>query len=166
MICFFVMLFVFKQKTAYELRMSDWSSDVCSSDLRLGSNSLIDLVVFGRATGKRIAETVKPNTPHDPLPKGSEELALGRLDHFRNADGKSPTADIRVEMQKTIQRHAEVFRNDELLGEGVTEIAKVYQRMQDVHVTDRSLIWNTDLVETLELDNVIAKAVATMNAAE
>src|SRR3546814_16934222 len=105
-----------------------------------------------------------PTTPHDPLPKGSEELALGRLDHFRNADGKSPTADIRVEMQKTMQRHAAVFRNDELLGEGVTEIAKVYQRMQDVHVTDRSLIWNTDLVETLELDNLIAQAVATMNA--
>src|SRR3546814_1309810 len=80
---------------------------------------------------RSIAETVKPNTPHDPLPKGSEELALGRLDHFRNADGKSPTADIRVEMQKTMQRHAAVFRNDELLGEGVTEIAKVYQRMQD-----------------------------------
>src|SRR3546814_17778340 len=79
---------------------------------------------------RSIAETVKPNTPHDPLPKGSEELALGRLDHFRNADGKSPTADIRVEMQKTMQRHAAVFRNDELLGEGVTEIAKVYQRMQ------------------------------------
>src|SRR3546814_18485120 len=71
---------------------------------------------------RSIAETVKPNTPHDPLPKGSEELALGRLDHFRNADGKSPTADIRVEMQKTMQRHAAVFRNDELLGEGVTEI--------------------------------------------
>src|SRR3546814_18717129 len=86
-----------------------------------------------------------PTTPHDPLPKGSEELALGRLDHFRNADGKSPTADIRVEMQKTMQRHAAVFRNDELLGEGVTEIAKVYQRMQEVHVTDRSLNWNTAL---------------------
>ncbi|MCM8730873.1 succinate dehydrogenase flavoprotein subunit [Hephaestia sp. GCM10023244] len=132
---------------------------------RLGSNSLIDLVVFGRATGKRIAEIVKPNTPHAPLPEGSERLALDRLDHFRNANGTSPTAEIRVEMQKTMQRHAAVFRNDELLGEGVTEIAKVYQRMQDVHVTDRSLIWNTDLVETLELDNLIAQAVATMNSA-
>src|SRR3546814_3821982 len=69
-------------------------------------------------------------------------------------------------MQKTMQRHAAVFRNDELLGEGVTEIAKVYQRMQDVHVTDRSLIWNTDLVETLELDNLIAQAVATMRSEE
>ncbi|HVI97640.1 MAG TPA: succinate dehydrogenase flavoprotein subunit [Sphingomonas sp.] len=132
---------------------------------RLGSNSLIDLVVFGRATGKRIAETVKPNTPHNPLPKASEELALGRLDHFRNANGGSPTADVRVEMQKTMQKHAAVFRNDELLGEGVEAIAKVYQRMQDVHVTDRSLIWNTDLVETLELDNLIAQAVVTMNSA-
>src|SRR3546814_4535857 len=160
MICFFVMLFVFKQKTAYELRMSDWSSDVCSSDLRLGSNSLIDLVVFGRATGKRIAETVKPNTPHDPLPTGSEELALGRLDHFRTADGKSPTADIGVEMPKTMQRHAAVFRNDELLGEGVTVIATVYHRMQDVHVTDRSLIWNTDLVGPIELANLMEQQVA------
>ncbi len=132
---------------------------------RLGSNSLIDLVVFGRATGKRIAETVKPNTPHNPLPKASEELALGRLDHFRNANGGSPTADVRVAMQKTMQKHAAVFRNDELLGEGVTAIADVYKRMEDVHVTDRSLIWNTDLVETLELDNLIAQAVVTMNAA-
>jgi succinate dehydrogenase / fumarate reductase flavoprotein subunit len=132
---------------------------------RLGSNSLIDLVVFGRATGKRIAEIVKPDTPHDPLPKGSEELALGRLDHFRQANGGSPTAEVRVQMQKTMQKHAAVFRNDELLAEGVTAIADVYKRMGDIHVTDRSLIWNTDLVETLELDNLIAQAVATMNAA-
>src|SRR3546814_4125589 len=106
-----------------------------------------------------------PTTPHDPLPKGSEELALGRLDHFRNADGKSPTADIRVEMQKTMQRHAAVFRNDELLGEGVTEIAKVYQRMQDVHVTDRSLIWNRSEEHTSELQSLmrISYAVFCLN---
>ncbi|MGN6277546.1 MAG: FAD-binding protein, partial [Sphingomonas sp.] len=132
---------------------------------RLGSNSLIDLVVFGRATGLRIAETVTPNMAHNPLPKGSEEMALGRLDHFRNANGGSPTADVRVEMQKTMQKHCAVFRNDELLAEGKDQIAKTYARMQDLHVTDRSLIWNTDLVETLELDNLIAQAVVTMDSA-
>jgi succinate dehydrogenase / fumarate reductase flavoprotein subunit len=132
---------------------------------RLGSNSLIDLVVFGRATAMRIAETVAPGTAHNPLPKGSEEQALGRLDHFRNASGGSPTAEIRVEMQKTMQKHAAVFRNDELLDEGKTQIAKTYARMQDIHVSDRSLIWNTDLVETMELDNLIAQAMVTMNSA-
>jgi succinate dehydrogenase / fumarate reductase flavoprotein subunit len=132
---------------------------------RLGSNSLIDLVVFGRATGLRIAETVTPNMAHNPLPKGSEELALGRLDHFRNANGGSPTAQVRVAMQKTMQKHCAVFRNDELLAEGQAEIAGIYKRMQDLHVTDRSLIWNTDLVETLELDNLIAQAVVTMDSA-
>jgi succinate dehydrogenase / fumarate reductase flavoprotein subunit len=113
----------------------------------------------------RIAETVKPNTPHNPLPKASEEQALGRLDHFRNASGGSPTAEVRVEMQKTMQKHAAVFRNDELLAEGQAQIAKTYARMQDLHVTDRSLIWNTDLVETLELDNLMAQAVVTMDSA-
>ncbi|MGN6374436.1 MAG: succinate dehydrogenase flavoprotein subunit [Sphingomonas sp.] len=133
---------------------------------RLGSNSLIDLVVFGRATGMRIAELIKPGTPHNPLPKGSEEMALGRLDHFRNASGGSPTAEVRMQMQKTMQRHAAVFRDSKLLSEGVEEIDKVYKRMEDVHVTDRSLIWNTDLVETLELDNLISQAVVTMRSAE
>jgi len=132
---------------------------------RLGSNSLIDLVVFGRATGIRIAELVTPNMAHDPLPKGSEEMALSRLDHFRNANGGSPTAEVRVEMQKTMQKHCAVFRNDELLAEGQAAIAESYKRMQDLHVTDRSLIWNTDLVETLELDNLMAQAVVTMNSA-
>ncbi|MBY8828331.1 succinate dehydrogenase flavoprotein subunit [Hephaestia mangrovi] len=133
---------------------------------RLGSNSLIDLVVFGRATGMRIAELVKPGTAHDPLPKGSEDMALGRLDHFRNASGGSPTAEVRLQMQKTMQRHAAVFRDSKLLSEGVEEIGKVYKRMEDIHVTDRSLIWNTDLVETLELDNLIGQAMVTMRSAE
>jgi succinate dehydrogenase / fumarate reductase flavoprotein subunit len=132
---------------------------------RLGSNSLIDLVVFGRATGLRLKETLKPNTPHNPLPKGSEELAVGRLDHFRNAKGGSPTAEVRLEMQRTMQKHCAVFRSDELLGEGVEKIAKTYSRMTDIGIQDRSLIWNTDLVETLELDNLIAQAVVTMNSA-
>ena len=133
---------------------------------RLGSNSLIDLVVFGRATGLRLKETLKPNTPHNPLPKGSEEMALGRLDHFRNATGGSPTAKIRAEMQKTMQRHAAVFRDSELLAEGVTKIDAIYKSMEDVGIKDRSLIWNTDLVETLELDNLISQAVVTMRGAE
>ena len=133
---------------------------------RLGSNSLIDLVVFGRATGLHLRETLKLNTPHNPLPKGSEEMALARLDHFRNAAGGSTTAQIRTEMQKTMQRHAAVFRDSALLSEGVTKMDAIYRRMEDVSVKDRSLIWNTDLVETLELDNLISQAVVTMRSAE
>ncbi|GAA4769827.1 succinate dehydrogenase flavoprotein subunit [Stakelama sediminis] len=132
---------------------------------RLGSNSLIDLVVFGRATGLRLKEQLKPNTPHDPLPKGSEEFALTRLDHFRNANGSSPTAQIRLDMQKTMQKHCAVFRTDELMQEGVGHMNKVYAGMEDIHVTDKSLIWNTDLVETLELDNLIAQAMVTIQSA-
>jgi len=133
---------------------------------RLGSNSLIDLVVFGRATGLRLKELLKPNTPHNPLPKGSEEFALTRLDHFRNAKGGTPTAKIRAEMQRTMQRNAAVFRDTALLAEGVTKMDAVYQSMNDVGVTDRSLIWNTDLIETLELDNLISQAVVTIRSAD
>ncbi|MGI8367024.1 succinate dehydrogenase flavoprotein subunit [Sphingomonas paucimobilis] len=132
---------------------------------RLGSNSLIDLVVFGRATGLRIKDTLKPGTPHAPLPAGSEELALSRLDHFRNAAGGSTTAQVRSEMQKTMQRHCAVFRTDELLTEGRQMIRATYNRMKDIGIKDRSLIWNTDLVETLELDNLISQAVVTMESA-
>jgi succinate dehydrogenase / fumarate reductase flavoprotein subunit len=132
---------------------------------RLGSNSLIDLVVFGRATGLRIRDIQKPNAPHNPLPKGSEELSLTRLDRFRHASGGSPTARIRGEMQRTMQRHCAVFRDNELLGEGQAKIAATYKRMTDVDVKDRSLIWNTDLIETLELDNLIAQSVVTVQSA-
>ncbi len=132
---------------------------------RLGSNSLIDLVVFGRATGLRLKETLKPDTPHNPLPKGSEEMALSRLDHFRHASGGTPTAKLRGEMQRTMQRHCAVFRDSALLAEGVEKIEAIYQGVQDVGVVDRSLIWNTDLVETLELDNLIGQAVVTMKSA-
>ena len=133
---------------------------------RLGSNSLIDLVVFGRATGLRLKETLKPNTPHAPLPEGSADLAIGRLDHFRNASGGSPTAQVRAEMQRTMQKHAAVFRDSALLDEGVTQMAEVYRKMQDIGVSDRSLIWNTDLVETLELDNLVAQAMVTITSAQ
>ncbi|WP_210356731.1 MULTISPECIES: succinate dehydrogenase flavoprotein subunit [Sphingomonas] len=132
---------------------------------RLGSNSLIDLVVFGRATGKRIADITKPNTSHNPLPKGSEELALSRLDTFRHASGGTPTAEIRLEMQRTMQKHCAVFRDNALLSEGQTLIHGIYDKVADVGIQDRSLIWNTDLVETLELDNLIAQAVVTMESA-
>jgi succinate dehydrogenase / fumarate reductase, flavoprotein subunit len=132
---------------------------------RLGSNSLIDLVVFGRATGHRLRDIVKPGAAQPALPKDSADLALGRLDHFRNARGGSPTAVIRDEMQRAMSAHAAVFRTDELMAEGKEKLAKTYQRMNDVGVTDRSLIWNTDLVETLELDNLISQATVTMHSA-
>jgi succinate dehydrogenase / fumarate reductase flavoprotein subunit len=133
---------------------------------RLGSNSLIDLVVFGRATGLRLKETLKPGTAHKPLPQGSADLALARLDRFRNADGGTPTAQIRLAMQKTMQKHCAVFRDNALLDEGVTMMDDIYASFADVNVTDRSLIWNTDLVETLELDNLLAQAMVTMRSAQ
>ncbi|WP_428630900.1 succinate dehydrogenase flavoprotein subunit [Sphingopyxis sp.] len=132
---------------------------------RLGSNSLIDLVVFGRATGHRLRDIIKPGAVQQPLPTDSADLALGRLDHFRHAKGGSPTAEIRTEMQRAMSAHAAVFRTDELMAEGKDKLTKTYQRMNDVGVTDRSLIWNTDLVETLELDNLISQATVTMHSA-
>ncbi|USA38384.1 succinate dehydrogenase flavoprotein subunit [Pelagerythrobacter marinus] len=133
---------------------------------RLGSNSLIDLVVFGRATGHRLKELIKPGTSHDELPADSADLALTRLDHFRHAGGGSPTAQIRSEMQKNMQKHAAVFRDSKLLSEGVELLKQVNRRMEDIHVSDRSLIWNSDLVETLELDNLMAQANVTIASAE
>jgi succinate dehydrogenase / fumarate reductase flavoprotein subunit len=133
---------------------------------RLGSNSLIDLVVFGRATGLHLKDNIKPNSAHKALPKDAADLALTRLDKYRNAKGGSPTAEIRLEMQRTMQKHAAVFRDSALLAEGVEHMQKVNKRLEDVAVTDRSLIWNTDLIETLELDNLMAQAVCTMESAE
>jgi succinate dehydrogenase / fumarate reductase flavoprotein subunit len=132
---------------------------------RLGSNSLIDLVVFGRAAGHRLKETIKPGAALEELPKDSADLALGRLDHFRHAKGGSPTAAIRLDMQRAMSEHAAVFRTEALLAEGKDKLAAIYARMQDIAVTDRSLIWNSDLVETLELDNLIAQATVTMHSA-
>ncbi|QZD95276.1 succinate dehydrogenase flavoprotein subunit [Qipengyuania gelatinilytica] len=133
---------------------------------RLGSNSLIDLVVFGRATGHRLKEIVKPGISQDELPKDSADLALTRLDHFRYADGSTPTAALRADMQKGMQKHAAVFRDSKLLAEGVEVLKDVNKRMADVKVHDRSLIWNSDLIETLELDNLMAQANVTMASAE
>jgi succinate dehydrogenase / fumarate reductase flavoprotein subunit len=132
---------------------------------RLGSNSLIDLVVFGRATGHRLKDTIQPGGSHDELPKDSADLALTRLDRFRYAKGGSPTAQIRTEMQRCMSAHAAVFRNDELLTAGKAQLAATYARMQDIGVSDRSLIWNSDLIETLELDNLISQATVTLHGA-
>jgi succinate dehydrogenase / fumarate reductase, flavoprotein subunit len=132
---------------------------------RLGSNSLIDLVVFGRATGKRLAEIIKPNSPHRPLPANSTDLPLARVDKFRNAKGGTRTAVIREQMQRTMQKHAAVFRDTALLAEGVKRIDEIAASLADVNVTDSSLIWNTDLIETLELDNMLPQAQATVHGA-
>ena len=133
---------------------------------RLGSNSLIDLVVFGRATGFRLKELIKPGSAHDELPADSADMALGRLDHFRHANGGSTTAEVRTEMQQTMQKHAAVFRDSELMAAGVKSLTDTNKRMQDIKVHDRSLIWNSDLIETLELDNLMSQAVVTMHSAE
>ncbi len=132
---------------------------------RLGSNSLIDLVVFGRAIGHRVGEILKKGAAQRPLPRGSEEMALTRLDRFRHANGGTPTSQIRAAMQRTMQADCAVFRTQATLQTGVTKIDEVQARMADVKVTDRSLIWNTDLIETLELDNMLPQAVVTMHSA-
>jgi succinate dehydrogenase / fumarate reductase flavoprotein subunit len=132
---------------------------------RLGSNSLIDLVVFGRAAGHRLGETLKAGATQPELPKSGADLALARLDKFRHAEGGSPTAEVRLEMQRTMQADCGVFRTERTLDEGKARIDAVNKRMADVRVTDRSLVWNTDLVETLELDNLIAQAAVTMHCA-
>jgi succinate dehydrogenase / fumarate reductase, flavoprotein subunit len=132
---------------------------------RLGSNSLIDLVVFGRATGLHLKANIKPNSPHAALPADSADLALARVDKFRFATGSTPTAKIRAEMQRTMQKHAAVFRDTALLAEGAAHMQVVNRMMADVGVSDRSLIWNTDLIETLELDNLMSQAVCTIESA-
>ncbi len=132
---------------------------------RLGSNSLIDLVVFGRATGLHLKETLKTGISQPELPNDSADFALTRLDHFRHADGSLPTAAIRSEMQKGMQKHAAVFRDSKLLADGVELLASVNTKLQDVKVHDRSLIWNSDLIETLELDNLMAQANVTIASA-
>ncbi|MBL8568989.1 MAG: succinate dehydrogenase flavoprotein subunit [Phreatobacter sp.] len=132
---------------------------------RLGSNSLIDLVVFGRAAGLRAAETVTPGEKHQDLPKDAAELALSRLDYFRHVSGGTSTAEIRDRMQRVMQSNCAVFRTGEVLQEGKKLIHDVWQGASDIGVTDRSLIWNSDLIETLEFDNLISQAVVTMDSA-
>jgi succinate dehydrogenase / fumarate reductase flavoprotein subunit len=132
---------------------------------RLGSNSLIDLVVFGRAAALRCAELIESGEKHAELPRDSAEYALSRLDKFRNADGATPTAEIRTRMQRVMQSNCAVFRTGEVLEEGSKLIHQVLGGVGDTKVFDRSLIWNSDLIETLEFDNLIAQAVVTMDSA-
>jgi len=132
---------------------------------RLGSNSLIDLVVFGRAAAHRCAELLTPNDKQPELAKDSAERALARLDRFRNASGRTPTAQLRAKMQHVMQNNCAVFRTGEVLQEGSKLIHDVHAGIADVQVSDRSLIWNSDLVETLEFANLIEQAVVTMDCA-
>ena len=132
---------------------------------RLGSNSLIDLIVFGRAAGLRAAELVTPGETLPELPANSADAALARLDGFRNASGGTSTAALREKMQRAMQTHCAVYRTGEVLAEGATQIAAIWKECADVKVTDRSLIWNSDLIETLEFDNLIVQAAVTIESA-
>ena len=133
---------------------------------RLGSNSLIDLVVFGRAAALRAGDTLDPESEIPATNGPAVDAILERFDRIRNANGKTPTAELRDRMQRTMQRDAAVFRTDKTLAEGVDAMREISGKMSDLHVTDRGLIWNTDLMETLELENLMANAMATITAAE
>jgi succinate dehydrogenase / fumarate reductase flavoprotein subunit len=132
---------------------------------RLGSNSLLDLVVFGRAAAIRAAEVVKPNSPHKEFDKNVGEEAIARLDKIRNADGKLATADIRLKMQKCMQLHAAVFRTEDSLQKGVDKMNEIFNSFDDLKIEDRGLIWNSDLIESLELDNLRSQALVTISSA-
>ena len=132
---------------------------------RLGSNSLIDLVVFGRAAGLRCGEKLEANATQADLPKGAGDDHLARFDKFRNAKGGTPTAKLRMQMQRAMQEDCAVFRTGETLQQGVKRIAEVLGGVSDISIQDRGLIWNTDLIETLEFDNLIAQAAVTVNSA-
>jgi succinate dehydrogenase / fumarate reductase flavoprotein subunit len=132
---------------------------------RLGSNSLLDLVVFGREAARRCAEIIKPGERHLPWAKEAGESAVAHLDRLRHASGSRGTAAIRVEMQKTMQLDAAVFRTGETLGQGMAKLAATFASFGDVRISDRSLIWNSDLIETLELENLLLQATATIHSA-
>jgi succinate dehydrogenase / fumarate reductase flavoprotein subunit len=132
---------------------------------RLGSNSLIDLVVFGRAAARRCGELIKPGERQAPLAPNAGEEAVARLDKLRHANGSLPTAQIRLSMQRVMQDHAAVFRTGESLQEGIDKLEPVFASFADVGIKDRGLIWNTDLVETLELENLLLQAMATIKSA-
>ncbi|MEO7937476.1 MAG: succinate dehydrogenase flavoprotein subunit [Burkholderiaceae bacterium] len=132
---------------------------------RLVTNSLLDIVVFGRAVANRCAELIQPHTAHRELPADVLEPALAHLDRLRHADGGTPTAQLRLQMQKTMQADAAVFRTADTLDEGCSKIDAINAQLADIRVSDRSLIWNTDLVETFELANLLGQAVGTMHSA-
>ncbi|WP_045387462.1 succinate dehydrogenase flavoprotein subunit [Falsirhodobacter sp. alg1] len=133
---------------------------------RLGSNSLIDLVVFGRAAAIKAAEVVNPAERNAPVNTAAVDAIFDRFDSFRNANGSTPTADLRLEMQRAMQADAAVFRTDKTLAEGVEKMKAIAAKMSDIKVTDRSLVWNSDLMETLELANLMPNALATIVGAE
>ena len=133
---------------------------------RLGSNSLLDLVVFGRAVANRCAETITPKAAHKPLPASACDKALANLDKVRNAKGGTPTAELRNQMQRCMQNHAAVFRTSESLSEGAEKIRKIHAGFEDIGISDRSMIWNSDLIETLELQNLLSQAVVTLVSAD
>ncbi len=132
---------------------------------RLGSNSLIDLVVFGKSAANRAAELVKPGTPHETVSQSETEKCLERFDRLRNSSGSTKTADLRLSMQKTMQSKCAVFRTEKTLKEGIDQIRKPFEGMKDISVSDKSLLFNTDLVETLEFDNLIRQAMTTIDSA-
>jgi len=132
---------------------------------RLGSNSLIDLLVFGRAAGLRCSDTIEKGQSQPELPAGAGDAAIARLDRMRYADGGTPTAELRARMQHAMQNNCAVFRNAEVLNEGRKLVQDVWEGVRDIRVTDRSLIWNTDLIETLEFDNMIVQAAVTVAGA-
>jgi len=132
---------------------------------RLGSNSLLDIVVFGRAAALRAAELIQPNQAHEPLPTESTDRVLAHLDKVRYAEGGTPTAELRDNMQRTMQKHAAVFRSGDSLQEGATKMESIFASFSDVNVSDKSLIWNTDLVETLELENLLSQAQTIVHGA-
>jgi len=132
---------------------------------RLGSNSLIDLVVFGKSAATRAAEIIKPGSPHEDLAKTETDKCLDRFDKLRNSNGSSKTSELRLSMQKTMQSKCAVFRTEKTLKEGMSEIRKPFEGMKDISVKDKSLLFNTDLVETLEFDNLIRQAMTTIDSA-
>ena len=132
---------------------------------RLGSNSLIDLVVFGKAAADRINDTVSKTDPNKEIDHSAVDKILDRFDKIRNSNGTTPTSQLRDKMQKVMQNHCAVFRDDEILSEGKKKIEEIWLESSDISVTDKSLVWNTDLLETLEYENLIAQAVVTMNSA-
>ena len=133
---------------------------------RLGSNSLIDLVVFGKAASVRTAQVVKPNSKHETIPESETQKSLDRFDKLRNANGSTPTAVLRDKMQRTMQSKCAVFRTDKTLKEGLHDIQQPWDGMKDIRVQDKSLIFNTDLVEALEFDNLIRQSMVTVSSAE